>query len=148
MEFSAFSECVEKAKAEHPIWFKGEREVPATESELRQFEKHCACALPAAFRQFALNHGFGHFGFVSVLSIRAGEASILQPAKYLGELAHRYLPVSENGCGDFYAFEIKNGACSETLYFLDHEQAYAAVPTRFRNFLAFVAEKGLRRCEQ
>ena len=144
MDTLKFDEIVQEYETRNPFWFEGEREPIVTEHDLATFEKLALCILPENFRYFVMNHGTGDFAFVFVLSIRDGENSILEQCKYLGEQATKYLPVSDNGCGDYYAFRVEAGSCSNELFFLDHEQNYAASKSGYADFLDYVVEVGLR----
>lgn len=50
--------------------------------------------------------------------------------------------ISDNGCGDYYAFHIDNGICSENVIFYDHENG-AMHATKFYDIFEYLVEIGL-----
>ncbi len=117
------------------------RERPATEDELHAFEKRYGYVLPHSYRHFALLHGCGHFVFAVVLS------PLPESSFYIGRagaaIRPDFLPIFDNGCGDFYCFPCEAGVCRDSILFADHERGYATSPTRHKDFFSFIVAEGL-----
>jgi len=136
-----FERLVEDSRAKHPFWFEGDREVPVTENELVVFELQAGCTLPAEYKYLAIRYGCGNFAFTNILSVRDGERSISNAQPYC---PNSFLPVSDNGVGDYYGFLIEDGACKGGIYFADHEENFKVTVTEYGDLFEYVVEVGLK----
>lgn len=123
-------------------WEMGEREAPATLAEVREYEAMTGLSLPPEYVHLVTAHGAGQLGFVEVFSVREGEWSIEVRRLSAPGLPQHFVPVSDNGCGDFYGFKVEDGQCSSSLVFADHEQGYSLVETEFSNLYEYVHRYG------
>jgi hypothetical protein len=123
-------------------WNMGEREAPASLAELREYEAMVGFRLPAEYVNLVTSHGAGQFGFVEVFSVRDGEWNIEVQRMSAPGLPQHFVPVSDNGCGDFYGFKVEDGQCSSSLVFADHEQGYSLVDTEFSDLYEYVHRHG------
>jgi len=141
MTQSEFARLVEDSREQHPFWFEGDRETPTTESELLAFEAQARCALPVEYKYFATRYGCGDFAFTNILSVRDGSRSI---ARAQCDGPANFLPISENGCGDYYGFLIEDKACNGAVYFADHEENYKISATEYGDLFEYIAGIGLK----
>ena len=123
------------------VWGMGEREAPLSESELARFESKHEVKLPAAYRHIALTYGAGDFGFCWLYSARDSDIGIARNFKAF-DLPHDFLPISDNGCGDFYGFMIRGGTCEAQIAFADHEVGWQLSTTDCKDLFEFVAANG------
>lgn len=144
MDIADFNKLVENAKNKHPFWFEGERESPINASEIDEFERFTGCSLPEQYKFFVSKYGCGYFALTSIYSLRKGEWDIFDKIQLIPDLQGKFLPISDNGCGDYYGFVIEDSKCSDTIYFADHESGYALTPTEYDDLLSFILEIGLK----
>lgn len=127
------------------VWLLCEREAPAKAAELRAFECSHGYTLPPEYALVATTWGFGEFGYTEILSIRQGVWSIDDRRKDAPGLPANFVPISENGCGDFYGFEIKNGKCQSHIVFADHESYYQLTSTQFDDLYEYLNRFGFNK---
>jgi hypothetical protein len=146
MEETEFNRIVAEVRTRHPQWFQLEREAPATASEVAELEEVLGVKLPSEYRNFVLTHGAGDFAKARILGLESGTGS--QIAEHmLDELPDDFIPVLDNGVGDYYGFIAEGGVCRQTVSFWDHETG-EVLDDQFNNFyemvvtLAFGAESG------
>ena len=118
------------------------RERPAPHDDLRAFEQEFGCVFPASYRYFAMLHGCGDFIFTAVLSPLP--ESIFHIGNATCALGPHFLPIAENGCGDYYGFPCEAGICRDSIVFTAHEKEYATQPANYKDFFSFLVADGLR----
>jgi hypothetical protein len=57
-------------------------------------------------------------------------------------LPAEFVPVSDNGCGDFYGFLVSNGGCESRVVFADHEAGYALEATDLADLYEYIERYG------
>ena len=144
MEIGKFQKIVDQAKKLHPFWFEGERESPIKSNEIIKFENTVGYSLPEKYKFFISNYGCGYFAFTTIYSIRKGEWNILDKVHQIPIFEGKFIPVSDNGCGDYYGYLIVDSKCSDNIYFADHEKGYEIIQTEFFDLLSFINEIGLK----
>ncbi|MNI94475.1 hypothetical protein D3C73_1525830 [compost metagenome] len=72
------------------------------------------------------------------------EWNIIQQNNKIGLVnSHNFLAISDNGVGDFYGFEIRNGACSTNIKFYRHELNQLE-STEYENLYDYLLKMGLK----
>ncbi len=135
LEQARVRKIIDMALAERP-------EPAVSEQELLAFETRQGVSLPADFRHFVQRYGGGEFAFITVLSLLPESEFFIGRSTHL--IGSGFLPVIDNGCGDFYGFRVIDGRCSDALYFADHEQSYELSNTTYPDFFSYVVREGLR----
>lgn len=144
MEVSSFMRLVEALRKVHPLWFSLEADPPASEDELQEAEVQLQVELPSEYREFLRKFGGGLFAFSNIFSVAPGsDWNIIGKSKEAGLDEIGFLPVSENGVGDFYGYCCRDCQCTSELYFFDHETGRVQ-PSHYSNLFDYVAEVGLR----
>lgn len=140
MEFNTFKSMVDAAKTERPKLFQlGHDHIPGTE-EIFELEKQYHIQLPQKYVQFLLAYGGGYFGYANIYSLDKNSSFYL--LNYNKPDLKEHLYISDNGCGDNYAFHIENGICSEIIIFYDHEDGEMH-DTEFCDIFEYLVEIGL-----
>lgn len=141
MEFAEFTAVVETARKENPILFSlGHDAIPAPEAAA-EFERQNRIKLPEKYVQFLLAYGGGYFGFSNVYSL--DETSDFYLLKHNKMPLESIFRVGDNGWGDYYAFRVDGGTCSEELYFQDHEAGKVS-GTGYGDILECLIKVGLK----
>lgn len=125
------------------IWALGKREDPATTQELESYEVSKGICLPEEFKHVLRTYGAGDIGLVSLFSVRAGRKSIEAQKRLAHRMLPEFLPISDNGCGDYYGFLSVEGICRAEIYFSDHETGFSVEPTKFKDLYEYLACNGL-----
>jgi hypothetical protein len=138
----AFNQYVEE-HTKTKVWAMGDRESPATPSEIQAWESTHGAILPSEYQQVVGRWGAGDLGLVSLFSVKPGWLSIdAQVALAKGLLPKQFVPISDNGCGDYYGFKVSSGVCEARVYFVDHEAGFTLEPTEFSNLYEYIAHYG------
>lgn len=136
--FTTQLETFSKGKA----WALCEREAPASAAELREYERAHGYTFPPEYVHVATTCGFGQFGFADVFSIRPGDWSIDDQRASTPGLPANFVPISDNGCGDFYGYEVASGKCEPVMVFADHETGYQLTTTEFGDLYEYLDRYG------
>lgn len=143
MNREEFESQVCKAKQSNPLWFELTEENQLIElDKVLEIESEHSVIFPESFRHFISTYGSGYFAFTSILSPLADGEDSLWIQKSLYSLPSDYVPISENGCGDYYGFKVTDGVCSEEVYFLDHESGYQSSSIEYSCFYEFLLKTG------
>jgi hypothetical protein len=125
--------------AQTKAWALSERETPTRPGEIEAFERARGVSLPAEYAHIASKYGCGDFGFARLLSVRAGPWHIGDvPGMPLD-----FVPISPNGCGDFYGFGVLKERCQSAIVLANHEEGYALNPTEFSDLYEYLHRYGL-----
>jgi hypothetical protein len=138
-DFDAHLEAFARTKA----WEMCERESPVSAEELLEYEQSAGVTLPPEYVHVANTFGPGQFGFAEVFSVRPGEWCIDVHRATAPALPAEFVPISDNGCGDFYGFLVRNGRCESRLVFAAHEEGYALKPTEFADLYEYLQRYGI-----
>jgi hypothetical protein len=103
-DFDASLDAFARTKA----WAMCERESPVSAEEVLEYEQSSGISLPPEYVHVVRTFGPGQFGFAEVFSVRPGEWYIDVHRATAPELPQNFVPVSPNGCGDFYVFLVRN----------------------------------------
>ncbi len=137
-DFDAHLAAFARTKA----WEMCERETPVSAEEVLEYEKTSGFFLPQEYIHIVRTFGPGQFGFAEVFSVRAGEWYINLHQATAPALPQDFVPISDNGCGDFYGFLVRNGQCESSLVFADHDEGYALKPTEFSALFEYLHRYG------
>ena len=137
-DFDAHLDAFARTKA----WEMCERESPASAEEVLEYEHTSGIAFPPEYVHIVRTFGPGQFGFAEVFSVRPGEWYIDVHRATAPGLPQNFVPISDNGCGDFYGFLVRNGRCESSLVFADHEEGYALKPTEFADLYEYLHRYG------
>ena len=141
-----FNKIIFETKKKHPFWFElaDENEL-IPEIEIEKIEISKGLVFTDQYKRFISKYGAGNFAFTIVYSpLRKGEWSMWEhKSKY--NLPDNFIPISDNGCGDYIGLIISAGKCSEQLYWADHEMEYATEKAEFNNFYEFILAEGLNK---
>ena len=119
MDFARFTEIVGNVKTKHPHFFELEHDKIPTMEDVLAFQEQYQIILPEKYIQFLLNFGGGYFGFAIIYSL--DKDSYFSIYNHNPAQVKDLLFIADNECGDYYAFQIENGKCSEEIVFYDHD---------------------------
>lgn len=141
MDFYTFKSIVDKIKNERPLLFKLEHDSIPNPEDISEFEQFYRIQLPEKYTQFLLTYGGGYFGYANIYSFDKDSHFYLlnnNPSPL-----QKYLSIADNGCGDYYAFCIENGKCSEAVVFYNHDDK-KIYTTEFSDILEYLIKIGLK----
>ena len=145
MKDTEFFQIINDAMAKHPFWFEGVSENEKVSiDEIKEIEILKKITYPEEYKKFMSNYGAGDFAFTNVYSPKfKGEMSSWeQIEKY--NIPELFIPISDNGCGDYLGFKVDGGMCSEALFWSDHEQGYEiSNKAAYESFYSFIVNEGL-----
>ncbi len=145
MNSSEFDKLIDEQKKEHPIWCElSEPEERVSASRLKEIEILKRVVFPDQFKHFIEKYGAGDFAFTHVYSPEPDSGWNLWREIESYDLPEDFLPISDNGGGDYLGFKIKENKCGIQLYWADHENGYEANELAFDDFFAFIFEFGLK----
>jgi len=144
MDHKDFNRIISETKQRHPFWFElSDENERITENEIEKIEISKGIMFPDQYKRFISKYGAGEFAFTNVYSpLSKGEWS-LWGHKSQYRLPDNFIPISDNGCGDYLGFTIQDGKCSEQLYWADHEEGYSIGKSEYSNFYDFILREGL-----
>ena len=137
-EFEAHLAAFSRTRA----WEMCEREAPITTQELQDYEEVLGCDLPPEYVHLVTILGAGQFGFVKLLSVRPGEWGIDVHRTSAPGLPINFVPISDNGCGDYYGFAVRDGRCEPRVLYADHEAGYSLEMTEFADLYEYLQRYG------
>lgn len=133
---SEFAAIVERARADHPVWFDLEGDRPPTAGEVTEIEQQLGASLPADFVWFLTEYGGGDFALCAIYS--GDKRSDLYLLANQGEsCSGAFVAFGDNGGGDLFGFTVSDGKCGDAVMFLDHESR-SVVCLEAGGFLDFV----------
>ncbi len=113
-------------------------EPPTSLAEVESFERTHGFRLPTAYKEAAAQVGTGEIGFTNLFSVNPGPYNIATQRHAIAELPANFVPISGNGCGDFYGFVVHAGECLPEVYFADHESGFELTRTEFADLHAYL----------
>jgi len=141
MNYNDFRELANEIKSKKPILFELEHDEILSLEDMRFYEEENGFRLPENYRLFLSEFGGGYFGFTTIYSL--DENSDFCILKHRRSVPENYLPISDNGCGDYYMLKICNGQCSDELYFWNHSTDNIE-KCGFTDVLEYLLETGLK----
>lgn len=140
MEFETFHRLVEKRKTEKPALFVLEHDRLLSAEEMARQENIHHIRIPEAYRRFLLQYGGGYFGFVNAYSLDCGSCFFIP--NHLDEAPPGWLPISDNGCGDVFLLNMREGGDREPVYLWEHE-AKEIQATQYSDVYEYLLKAGL-----
>jgi len=140
MDFETFREAVKKAKTEKPLLFELQHDNIPTMEDVIAFQEQYQFILPDKYIQILLNFGGGYFGYANIYSLDKDSYFFIfnhNPVRVADLLF-----ISDNGCGDYYAFRMEGNKCREEIVFYDHESK-TVQDTDFSDVLEYLVKMGL-----
>lgn len=148
MTDSELGKILETFKAKKGYMLDGDHAVrsPAMTAErLLEIEADMGVILPDQFKRHLYRHGSGDLVFSSIYSPDPElERSLWTNYEYMPDNRTKFLPIADNGCGDYYGFPIVDGRCTDSICWADHDSDFAINETKYADFNAFIAEVALR----
>ena len=141
MEYDLFKNKVQQIKIKKPILFALESDTPPSVEEIEHFEKIYSIALPEKYKLFISEFGGGYFGYANVYSL--DNASNYFIMKHKSYVPNSYLPIADNGCGDFYVLKCNGEYCSDRIYFYTHD-SQEITETTYQDILEYLLDVGLK----
>ncbi len=141
MDFAKFTEIVGNVKTKHPHFFELEHDKIPTMEDIISFQEHYQIILPEKYIQFLLNFGGGYFGLAIIYSL--DKNSYFSIYNHNPSQVKNLLFIADNECGDYYAFRIENGKCSEEIVFYDHDNNTIEQGTEFPDIFEYLVKTGL-----
>lgn len=141
MNYQEFQCIVEEKKKQKPILFELEHDKILTKQEIKEFQKKNNIILPEKYCDFLAEYGGGYFGYANIYSLDSNSNFYL--------LLHRqfskpeYLPIADNGCGDYYVVKVENNTCFDKIYFYDKETEEIQ-DTSYEDILEYLLGAGLK----
>lgn len=121
------------------------RDAPLELSRIVELQREHHIILNLQFRRFLIRYGAGDFLYSHIYSFDPmSDWSLWKESDYLAGIGTKVLPFSDNGCGDYLAFKVNDGKCSDQIYWLDHEQDYAPSESDYEDFNTWIAECALK----
>lgn len=143
MTLTDFVNLVTETEQTHPVWFDLNADKTASDRAIAASQQSLGLIFPNEYVQFIKKYGGGYFAFSIVYSLdNASDFNIIEINKRKSSVHKNYFLFSENGCGDFYAFEIVNNCCLPEVFFFDHETS-AWSKTNYKNLFSFLSEVAL-----
>ncbi|NQV25500.1 MAG: SMI1/KNR4 family protein [Rhodopirellula sp.] len=128
--------------------FDGEhvlRDAPMTEERIAAIELQHKIRLNSQYKRFLRTYGAGDFLYSQVYSFDPTSSwSLWRETAFIDGIGTTILPFSDNGAGDYLAFKVIDGKCSDRVYCIDHEQGYAISESEYHDFHEFVTECALK----
>ena len=139
-----FDKIIDETKQAHPFWFElSEKNERIPYGDISQVEELKCLIFPEQYKRFISKYGVGEFAFTNVYSpLIIGDWSLWE-SKESYSLPNEFIPISDNGAGDYLGFVAQNGKCSEELYWADHEQGYSMDISEYKCFYDFIVKVGL-----
>lgn len=121
------------------------RDAPMERSRIDELEHERNIILNPQFRGFLTKYGAGDFLYSWVYSFDPDSGwSLWRESEFLTGIGSTVLPFSDNGGGDYLAFKVIDGKCTDRIYWLDHELDYSMSDSQYEDFNTWVAECALR----
>jgi hypothetical protein len=139
-----FEEILKTARELNPFWFElGIENESVNAMGIFDFERDYQVSLPEKYKNHMLKYGAGCFAFINLYSpAKESEFSIgKNKEQYL--LPSSFFPISDNGCGDYYGFISHSGVCSDSVYWLGHEDNYKNPIEQYQCLYEFLVRIGL-----
>ena len=143
MTFDEFETLLDRERNNHSTWFRElNRTWPAaSDEEIHSTESELEAKLPDQYVRFLKKYGGGDFCYARILSVNAGDMMniVLTNRKYLDGM--KFIAFNDDGTGGYYGFLLKDGMCSDDVYYLDPDDDSdpSKVYDTFCDCLVFIA---------
>lgn len=140
MDFETFEKVVRKVKTKRPLLFELEHDNIPTMKDVITFQEQYQIILPEKYIQFLLNFGGGYFGYAIIYSLDKNSNFFI--FNHNSAKTEDKLFMADNECGDYYAFLMECGKCSEEIVFYDHD-SNAVQGVEFSDVFEYLIKIGL-----
>lgn len=141
MEYDLFRNNVQQVKAKKPILFALETDTPPSIDKIEDFEKIYRMVLPEKYKLFIMEFGGGYFGYANIYSLDNSSNYFIM--KHKSFVPNGYLPIADNGCGDFYVLKCNGEYCSDKIYYYTHD-SQEITETAYHDILEYLLDVGLK----
>ena len=118
MREDEFVATVENIQKKRPIWFGLESDAVGSADDVTTAQTRLMLTFPPEYTAFVKRYGGGYFAFTIVYSVdRCSKWYVVQRNNEIRLIGRGFLAVSENGCGDYYGFRVKNGTARRSCTF-------------------------------
>jgi hypothetical protein len=125
--------------------FEKKRDAPLTPERLSEIEKSKGVMLDGDYRLFLTVYGAGQFAFADIYSPDPESPwSAWQALETCHVIPKEFIPLTDNGAGDFLGFRTFEGRTLRQLFWADHEQDYQTSESEYGSFLEFLTRWALR----
>lgn len=149
MDFEEFEPYLDAAVARHqalglPDEMSPFDNIRASEVEIRRVERDLEVQLPEQYKEFMSRYGGGSCASVYLLPVisKGGAERDLLDVNRTESFTTPFLAVAPVGTGDWWGFEVTQGACRDQVSIYSFEDE--VVESESTDFLSFVAKQGLR----
>lgn len=142
MKFDTFKSIVDRVQKEKPLLFELEHDHIPSQKDIFKFEQLYHIQLPEKYIQFLFTYGGGYFGYANIYSFDKNSNFYLLNNNPFP--LQKCLFIADNACGDYYAFCIENGKCSEAVVFYNHDDK-KIYDTEFSDILEYLVKVGLKK---
>ena len=140
-EQKALSYNVQQVKAKKPILFALETDTSPSIDKIEDFEKIYRMVLPEKYKLFIIEFGGGYFGYANIYSLDNSSNYFIM--KHKSFVPNGYLPIADNGCGDFYVLKCNGEYCSDKIYYYTHD-SQEITETAYHDILEYLLDVGLK----
>lgn len=141
MEYDLFRSKVQQIKDKKPILFALETDTPPSIDEIEDFEKIYRIVLPEKYKLFISEFGGGYFGYANIYSLDNNSNYFIM--KHKSFVPNGYLPIADNGCGDFYVVKYNGEYCFDKIYYYTHD-SQEITETAYHDILEYLLDVGLK----
>ena len=136
-----FDELIAEIKEEDPEQLDSEffvRDKALKEDKLAKFEQKAGFTFPEEYRVFIKRFGAGDIGTITVLSPDPESDFTLWKGEEPFEKT-TWIPVVDDGKGNYYGFVVESGTCSKEVWFADQDLGYELSGTDYGDFYELIA---------
>ena len=119
----------------------GQISIEGKDLRIENFEKRYSIVLPEKYRLFISEFGGGYFGYANIYSLDINSNYFIMKHKLL--VPKSYLPIADNGCGDYYVLKCNGEHCSDSVYFYTHD-SQEINDTIYHDILEYLLDIGLK----
>ncbi|TWU32439.1 SMI1 / KNR4 family protein [Novipirellula aureliae] len=121
------------------------RDAPMSEDRITELERERNIVLNRQYRRFLMTYGAGDFLYSQIYSFDPNsDWNLWRESDFVDGIGTTILPFSDNGAGDYLAFKLLDGKCSDCVYWIDHELGYTISDSEYEDFNKWVAECALQ----
>ena len=145
MTFHELKAIVDEMQKSHAWLFEKKRDAPMTADRIREIEDAKGITLDTDYRCFLMEYGAGEFAYADIYS-----PDPLSPWSSWNvlETCHvkpdQFMPLTDNGGGDYLGFLTFDGRTLRPLFWADHEKDYSTSESEYGSFIEFITKWALR----
>jgi hypothetical protein len=145
MTFQELQTLIAAMQKTHAWLFEKKRDTPLTAERLREIEKAKNISLDADYRDFLMSYGAGEFAYADIYSPDPNSPwSSWSALETCHVKPRQFIPVADNGGGDYLGFCFSDGKPLRPLFWANHECDYETSESEYGSFVEFIAKWALR----